>query len=302
MKIIDIEGLSQADPYIIKHGDKFYIYSTGCDGVHCYSSKSLDSGWKYEGIVLSVAGQKEYWAPAVIGIDRKLVMYYSSMPQDSDDVHTQRIKVATSDSPTGRFEYIADVLPPFSIDAHPVLNRDGLYLFYSVNRYEGERVGTYIVCDKMLDIATVSGKPKTVVEPTLDQEIFERDRFRQGEHWHTIEGACYFRVGDMHYCTYSGNCYQKPTYHVGYAVCKSPSDKLNELDFIKHTDGGKYDPLIAQNGEETSTGHNSVIECDGKIYAVYHGRDIAENAEVMPRTARICQIIPEGDLLKAERS
>lgn len=301
MKLIEIPELSQADPYIIRLGDKFYIYCTGVHGVHCYESAELTGEWKHMGIVLAVKGQKEYWAPAVIELDGKIVMYYSSMPEDSDDVHTQRIKVATAKTPLGPFEYVKDVLPPFSIDAHPVLNADGLYMFYSVNRYEGERVGTYVVCDRMLDPLTASGKPKTVVEPTLDEEIFERDRFEKGRHWHTIEGACYFRVGDMHYCMYSGNCYEKPTYHIGYAVCASPSDKLNELDFVKHTNGGGYAPLIAENAEETSTGHNSVIELDGKLYVVYHGRDRAADITAVPRTARICELTVNGDILTAER-
>ena len=31
----------QADPYIFKSGDAFYLYCTGADGVHCYRSDRL---------------------------------------------------------------------------------------------------------------------------------------------------------------------------------------------------------------------------------------------------------------------
>ena len=171
-------------------------------------------------------------------------------------------------------------------------------MFYSVNKYSGERVGTYIVCDKMRDFYTVCGKPHTVVAPTRDEEIFERDRFKAGEHWHTVEGACYFRVGDHHYCTYSGNCYLKPTYHIGYAVCHSKSSALDELDFDKFGASGEFVPLVAENELETSTGHNSVIEVDGQLYMVYHGRDKTGDAD---RTARICKLYAENGKLIAER-
>lgn len=301
MKLIDIKGLSQADPYITEYKGKFYIYCTGVDAIHCYSSDALLGEWRHVGAVLFVPGQKEYWAPAVIEHDGTFYMYYSSMPEKSDDVHLQNIKVAVAKTPTGPFEFVKDVLPPFSIDAHPVLNDSGLYMFYSINRYEGGRVGTYIVCDKMNDFYTPSGAPSVVVEPTLDEEIFERDRFKKGEHWHTIEGACYFRIGDWHYCMYSGNCYQKDTYHIGYAVCNSASDELNKLVFEKHTENGGYAPLIAADESETSTGHNSVIVCDRQLYVIYHGRDHSDATTVSPRTARACKLFANGKLLRAER-
>ena len=43
-----------------------------------------------------------------------------------------------------------------------------------------------------------------VVRPTMDEEIFMRDRFEKGKDWYTVEGAFYFRKGDWHYVTYSG--------------------------------------------------------------------------------------------------
>lgn len=36
MKLIDIPGESQADPYIIESGGKFYVYATGETGVVLY--------------------------------------------------------------------------------------------------------------------------------------------------------------------------------------------------------------------------------------------------------------------------
>ena len=44
---------TQPDPYIIKSGGKYYIYATGVDGVHGYTSDSLTGDWTYCGKILS---------------------------------------------------------------------------------------------------------------------------------------------------------------------------------------------------------------------------------------------------------
>lgn len=97
-------------------------------------------------------------------------------------------------------------MKPFSIDPHVVKSGNDLYIFYSLNDYDAKRAGTLIVLDKMKDPLEVENKPKVVVRATLDEEIFMKDRFKKGQHWHTIEGAYYFRKGDYHYILYSGNC------------------------------------------------------------------------------------------------
>lgn len=303
MKIInqltDLKG-SQPDPFIISDNGKFYIYCTGYDGVYCYISDTLDN-FNYYGKVLSVEGQKEYWAPCVVKIDGNFYMYYSSMPCDSDDVHTQAIKVAVSGRPEGPFEYVKDLLPPFSIDADVKVNDSGIYMFYSVNRYEGERVGTYIKVDKMSDPYTLEGNPIDVVVPTLDEEIFQKDRFVKGQHWHTIEGASYFFRDGYHYCLFSGNCYEKDTYYIGYSVAHSDEMQLNKLNFKKYPDDNTYAPLIKSNDYEYGTGHNSVIDVDGQLYVVYHGRDEVKTSHMDTRTARICKLFADNGVLRVER-
>ena len=300
MKIVDIKGTCQADPYVIYYCGKYYMYCTGSDGVQCYESANLQKGWTLVGNVFSQDGFKEYWAPCVFEQDGTFYMYYSSMPMDSDDVHLQQIKVATSTNPTGLFTYVCDLLPPFSIDPHVVQTSSGLYMFYSVNNYTALRAGTYIVCDKMDGFFAMANNPKAMVVPTLDEEIFQKDRFVQGQHWHTIEGAFYFYKDGYHYCMYSGNCYEKPTYHIGYAVSNQPFDQLNQLDFVKHVQL-PFAPLIGTNDVETSTGHNSLIVVDGQMYVVYHGRDLSTDMSNKPRTARICKLFANNGKLMVER-
>ena len=295
--------VSQGDPYIIKANGKYYIYATGIDGVETYVSDKLLSGWKYLGRTLQEEGMKEYWAPCVIERDGVYYMYYSCVKEGVEDMHEQAIRVAVSTSPEGPFIYKATLLPAFSIDPHVVKSGEEYYIFYSVNNYEAERAGTYIVVDRLLDPFTAEGKPATVVVPTLDEEIYMYDRFRKGQNWHTIEGAFYFRKGDDHYVTYSGNCYQNEKYFLGYAHAHGAENDLRKLRFAKQPSDSVYAPLIARNESEEGTGHNSILQEDGKYYIVYHARDYSADKSLPDcRTARICPLEVSGKTLKAERN
>ena len=305
MKIIfpkENEPAGQADPYILKAEGKYYIYATSIQGVHLYESDSLFEGWKYLGYALQEAGAHEFWAPCVIEKDGTYYMYYSSFDIHCDDVHQQAIKVATADSPRGPFEYKKTILAPFSIDPHVVQNESGYYIFYSINDYDSVRAGTYIVVDKLIDMFTPEGKPVAVVRPTLDEEVFMRDRFKKGQNWHTIEGAFYFRKGDDHYVMYSGNCYQNEYYFVGYAYAHSSENDLRKIKFEKQPSPDVYAPLLCKNDKEEGTGHNSVLEENGKYYVVYHARDIGDkDRPVDARTARVCEMHVDGKTLTLDR-
>ena len=295
---------SQADPYILQAQDgKFYLYVTGGDGVHAYKAKSLTGEYEELGVVFKMEGKKEYWAPAVTYINGMYYMYVSCMPEDADDVHTQAMHVASSTTPNGPFINANQLIAPFSIDAHVVENESGLFIFYSVNDYEAKRAGTYVVVDKMLSPEKVCGNPVSVVRPTLDEEIFMKNRFKQGQHWHTLEGAFYFKEGDYHYLIYSGNCYQNEYYYLGYAVAKTKESDLTKIKFTKYPNENTYFPIICKNEFEAGTGHNSVIKVDGNWYAIYHGRDLTPDTRLKgdDRTARICRLKLDGERLTAER-
>ena len=295
---------SQADPYILKADDgKFYLYVTGGDGVHAYCAPDLTAEYTDIGVVFTMENKKEFWAPAVAFINGKYYMYVSCMPKDSDDVHLQAMHVAVSDKPEGPFVSAKQIIEPFSIDAHVVENEEGLFIFYSVNDYEADRAGTYVVVDKMADPVTPCGSPVAVVRPTLDEEIFMRDRFKAGQHWHTLEGAFYFNEGDYHYLIYSGNCYQNEFYYLGYAVAKTEERDLTKIKFTKYPNENTYCPLINKNHFEAGTGHNSVIKENGVWYAIYHGRDLVKDERLTgdDRTARICKLVLDGEKMVAER-
>ncbi len=294
----DPAPLAQADPYMMKASDgRYYLYAT--EG-QVYSSDSLFGTWSYEGIRLHMPHQKVCWAPSVIEIDGTYYMYYSSMDEDSEEEHGHAMRVAVSDSPAGIFEYKKTLLPPFAIDAHVVVTPSGQYMFYCNNDYEAERAGTRILCDKMTDPLTMEGHPVCVVPPTLDEEIYQRDRFRQGQHWHTVEGAFYFYHEGYHFLMYSGACYQNPTYFIGYCVAEGrEDDDLRTLKWEKYPDNHTYQPLLKKNEFIEGTGHNSVLFDQGKCYIIYHGRDYEDsNIEADTRSARIDEMQIDRKQLK----
>lgn len=304
---INKENLGQADPFILKTNNKYIIYVTGHNGIYAYSSDSLLTGWKYNGLVLSYPNGNAFWAPSVIELDGKFYMYNSiELPSAKPDEsgHIGAMHVSESNNPLGPFTNTKQLICPFSIDSHVVKNEAGLWIFYSTNRHEGDRIGTYIVVDKLINPYKVEGNPKTIILPTLDEEIFQRDRFKKGEHWHTIEGAFYFKEGDWQYVMYSGNCYEQKTYYIGYARAKTNETDLKKINFEKYPNSNTYLPVLAANDFEEGTGHHSMIKENNQWYAVYHGRDYNDglNASAFDsRNARICKLHVKDGIITAER-
>lgn len=267
------------DPFVLKYNGEYYCYSSGKDGVPILHSKDLIS-WQHLGYALKDDENKDYWAPAVIYENGVFYMYYSSIKVEEGDSHNEHMKVATSKGPEGPFEYEKTLFDNFSIDAHVIKNeKNEHYLFYSVNDYCGidwHRPGTIILCDRLIDMMTPEGNPRPVVFPTIDEEIFEKDRFHDGRDWHTIEGAFYINRKGRHYIMYSGNAYTNKHYFVGYSTSK------DGVEWRKYPDDHTYRPLLCGNDIVEGTGHNSVIKAPNNVddWIVYHGRDVAEGFDV----------------------
>ncbi|WP_049894789.1 glycoside hydrolase family 43 protein [Paenibacillus antibioticophila] len=291
------------DPYVLKHQGEYYAFATGAKGVLVLHSIDLVN-WTHLGYAFQLEGRKGYWAPAVVYENGKFYMYVSSMPEEADDVHLQRLLVAEADRPEGPYEMRRTLYDTFSIDAHVVKDEQGdYYLFYSNNEYAGvdaERPGTVILVDKLVDMVTPSGHPQIVVVPTLDEEIYEENRFGDGRDWHTIEGACYVRRGDKHYVIYSGNAYVRPNYFLGYSVAKGQDGAgLRELVWNKFPSDQEYQPLLRRNEGVEGVGHNSVVRGLNNVddWVFYHGRDAHDTLDFNKeqRTMRSDRLLWSGD-------
>lgn len=308
MQLLDInkdEYIGQADPFIFEDEGKYYIYTTGDSGIYAYYSDNLFNSWKFAGKVFTFPDVSDFWAPSVIKIGSKYYMYcsfefYGDTPDEGG--HRQTMHVSSSDSPIGPFTDARQLLHPFSIDSHVVKNENGLFIFYSSNVFERERQGTCIFCDRLLNPFTVSGNPVSVIMPSIDEEIYRRDRYKPGVHWHTVEGAFYFKEGDWQYVMYSGACYENDKYFIGYARAKTDETDLTKIRFEKYPDDKTYAPVLCSNEWEEGTGHHSMIKKDGNWYAIYHARNAYDDGlKGDRRTARICKFNVNDGIITAER-
>ena len=301
----DVDIRSTPDPYVFKDNDTYYLYVSntfGDEGVPVYTANDPLGEWHYAGIAAKFNGAKGYWAPSVIKYGGKYYMYLSFERGEN----VQFMHVSEADSPLGPFENERMLYNEFSIDSHIVETEAGLFLFYAKNKYEpefeGERLGTRIYVDRLLDPYTPANSPFETVVPDFDEELFTPD-CTETLKWHTIEGPFWFMDGGYQYLCYSGGCYQDDTYHVGYAVAKSNEPDLTKVNFTKVTNNGAFCPLIIKSSFEEGTGHHSIEKYKGDYYAFYHGRDIdaqPDGAFDDIRTARVCRLTVKDGVLTAE--
>ncbi len=293
---------SQPDPFICETKNGWVMYATSIEGVQAYSAPEPFGPWSYEGIAFKMDGFHEYWAPCMYFEQDTYYLYFSCRELGAE-VDRECLWVAKAKTPVGPFESPRKLFDCFSIDPHVVRTEKGLFLWYCMDSLTDERVGTRIFVQKMLDPGTPWGKPVEMVKPTLDEEIFQKDRYQPGQHWHTIEGPFWLQVDGWQYVMYSGACYQNDTYHIGYASAKTAEPDLCKVTYEKHTAHGKFHPLMTKNETEEGVGHHSVIFWNGQYYAVYHARDYETHAELgeEQRTARICKLQFTDGTITAEQ-
>ncbi|MBO5313576.1 MAG: family 43 glycosylhydrolase [Clostridia bacterium] len=295
----DVIGKQQPDPFIFEDGGRLYLYVTAKQGVEAYSAEDLFGVWHYEGIVASFEGRHSYWAPSIIKHNGKYYIYVSCSTEDECEF----MHVAVGDSALGPFTNQVCLYKRFSIDSHVVETENGLFLWYAENNIDCDRIGTHVYVDKLLDPMTPANHPREVIVPTMDEEIYNRGK-NGDKDWHTIEGPFWFCEGEWQYIMYSGGCYGNDSYHIGYASARSTEGDLTKVHFVKHTNNGKFAPVIYKNDFEEGTGHHSVIKYKGQYYAIYHARDISlekHDESVKGRTARVCKLHVNDGIIIAEQ-
>ncbi len=292
----------QPDPFMCPYGDGWVMYATGMTGVDAYSAETPLGPWEYRGAVLQTEGFGEYWAPCMYEEGGRCYLYFSCRPIDSD-VAREELYVASAPGPFGPFEAPRRLFECFSIDPHVVRTEAGLFLWYCMDRTDTDRVGTRVFVQQLADPMTPVGEPVEAIVPSFDEEIFMKDRYVPGQHWHTIEGPFYLAVGQWQYVMYSGACYQNDTYHIGYCAAHTSEPDLRKVRFEKHAPGGVFSPLMTKNEQEEGVGHHSVICWQGRYYAIYHARDLTHDPLLGPdqRTARICRLDFQDGVITAER-
>jgi beta-xylosidase len=267
---------SFADPFVLRHDGWYYAYGTDVRADSRLAFEVLRSrdlvAWNSLGRCLAdlVRPSRDYWAPEVAVDDGRFHLYYSVGVEDRD----HRLRVATARRPEGPFVDSGRVLTPderFAIDASPFRDDDGQwYLFYARDRLEGERVGTSLVVDRLVDMHALAGDPVPVLSATKDWQLFraQREMYGQVYDWYTLEGPFVVKRFGRYWCFYSGGAWTGPGYGVSWAVADSPLGPWTEPP----GDGPAL--LRTRAGIVEGPGHNSiVVGPDGEDWIVYHAWD-----------------------------
>ena len=274
-----------ADPFVLKWQGEYYAYGTGergADGKEFPLLRSKDFvHWEHLGGALEPlpGGRHAYWAPEVAARDGRFYLYYSAADGAGDDTH--RLRVAVADQPTGPFVDAGRLLLPeegFTIDAHPFCDpRDGhWYLFFAKDFFDA-RIGTALAAVPLADdMVSIDGPVTTILRPSGDWQIYERNRTIYGkvwDAWHTVEGAFVVFHENRYYLLYSGGAWTTADYGVGYAVADSVFGPYREPE---------AGPVILRGvpGQVRGPGHNSVVlGPDGQTeFIAYHAWDAAHTA------------------------
>ena len=302
VKFTDGKRHTNPDPYILQWCGKYYCYATDEYGVKVSVSEDLVA-WEYKGYALKEDEYRDYWAPSVLYENGIFYMYYSNVPTGVEDCHQEWLKLAVSADPISGFEWKKTFFNKFSIDSHPVLWNGEMYMFYSVNDWNGteeKRSGTSILIDCMDDPENFAGEPKEAVLPGIPQEIYEKNRFGDGRDWYTIEGAAHVVRGRRFWLMYSANAYVNTDYFVGTAIARC-EERLTDMIWKKYPSEYEWQPLLRKNAEVEGTGHNTVAKSPDMTeeWIVYHGRNAREELDPLreQREMRIDQLFFNGDEL-----
>jgi beta-xylosidase len=273
-----------ADPFVLRLAPDDYIaYGTGrVVGGRIFEvrrSPDLVRWTALGGALDPPAGlaATDFWAPEVAEHDGSWFMYYSAGAGDSGHA----LRVAVADAPEGPFRDQQVVLTPderFAIDPHPFCDDDGQwYLFYAHDVLEGDRPGTTIAVDRLTDMTTLAGDPRTLLRASDDWQLFRHEREMYGRvfDWHTLEGPFVRKRGGRYHLLYSGGAWEEPSYGVSFAVADAPLGPYREP---------VRGPVVLQTvpGAVLGPGHASVVSTPaGEDWIVYHAWDPGRTARRM---------------------
>lgn len=260
------------DPFVIRYCGRYYCYSSGEEGISLLTSDDLTS-FHHKGFAYANSDEHSYWAPAVFYYNGLFYLYYSSLLQEESDDHHHYLRVAQSYTPEGPFQYVSTLIHDFAIDPHVFKEDNKIFLLYSRNVTTGiERIGTVITLDRMLSPIKPAGESRDIILPSLDEEIFARNRFGDGHDWHTLEGGFFYKRGGRRFILYSGNAYTSPNYFIGYAAASRDTPLMSSC-FTKYPNANTFFPLVSSSTYIKGTGHNSIVKAPDNMtdMIVYHG-------------------------------
>lgn len=255
------------DPFLLKEGDTYYAYATNGQGKNVQAARSTDLV-KWEGLADAMPVMPKWvkpnftWAPEVIKIGDKFVIYYTARDKASNK---QCVGVAISDKPEGKFKdtrdspFVCQVNEGGTIDASPFRDADGkLYLLF---KNDGNCCGfsTYLYSQELAaDGLSLVGEPVRLVK---------NDQVWEGS---VVEAPSMWKQEDTYYLFYSGNSYAGLEYAVGYATCETPKGPCTDAPENPILKTALKKPPVIGPGHQTL-----VVDDDGETWLVYHAWEVA---------------------------
>jgi beta-xylosidase len=267
-----------ADPHAVVFDDTYYVYPTSdtagwqTTDFSCWSSKDLVH-WKNEGMILDVTKDLQWakiraWAPAMVRRDSKYFFYFAA---------EQKIGVAVSDKPTGKFvdalgkplvapsaQYPGQTIDPFVF----LDDDDQAYLYYGQ--------GNLYVNKLKRDMITLDGSPARMTPR------------------HFNEGVFMIKRNGVYYFMWSENDARDVNYQVAYGIAQSP---LGPIELPPDN------VILQKSGRVVGTGHHSVIQVPGmdRWYIFYH-RHAVPNGSGYIRETCLSQMAfePDGRIRKVD--
>jgi GH43 family beta-xylosidase len=234
-----IDEIGPADPSVILHEGKYYLYCTGDNrSYHVYYSTDLVHWTK--GPKVFQPGEENVWAPDVFHDpgDGRFHLYYTV---------DRRVGVAVADRPDATF-VDRGTLFESAIDAHMFRDQDGSYYLYYV-----QLPGFRICVQPMETPLRKKGEPLELIRPTEPWET------KRGA---VTEGPWMVKHRDTYHLLYSGTAASSLDYAIGYATAARPTGP-----FVKYLGN----PIVKRGNGALGPGHGCVVKDGaGRLWSVYH--------------------------------
>jgi beta-xylosidase len=249
------------DPCLTRVGGSYYAYATNAGAVNVQVMVSVDlTSWTGLGDALpalpSWAERGNTWAPAVVQIGDRFVLYYTVREPTRA---RQCISVATADAPQGPFlderqsPLIYQLDHGGSIDPCPFSDVDGrLYLVW---KSDDNAIGQ----PSSLWGQPLDGNGLTLLDSPV--RLLDHDQAWEDP---LIEGPSLVVAGGTYYLFYSANWWESAGYGIGYAMATSPLGPYTKATLVgpwMGSDGGVAGP----------GGEDFCLQPSGQLLMAYHG-------------------------------
>lgn len=272
-EMMDLSGALEDvhDPAIIKAHGQYYLYSTG-GGIQWRSASELTQ-WTYRGDVLGGVPawaeeitDGDLWAPDIAHFNGRYHLYYSASTFGSgrSAIGLTTNPVLSPDSAAYEWTDRGKVLESYESDSYNAIDpaivfdeQDRVWMAFGSWNETGIRM-------RRLDPAT--GKPASADEtlyhlanrPDADENAIEAPYIVRHD------GYYYLFVSYDHCCQGVDS-----DYNVRVGRSESVTGPYEDADGTPMTEGGGT-LVIESTPNWKGTGHNSVLQEDGKTYLVYH--------------------------------